>query len=164
MTFTRNRRAAALIAAGTLPIAFVALPDTVGATDAAATFTMKEKPLTFRFVDLPPKSASEQAPPSVGDQVIFTSKLSRDGKPYGRVQALCSVTQKGDKNGPLLLCAGVFNTPDGQITVQTGGRFENQKTVVIAITGGTGDFSSAAGTITSVTKKDGTSIDTVHLK
>jgi hypothetical protein len=164
MTLTRNRRTAALLAAGTLPLAFVVLPDASGTAAAAASFTMKETPLTFRFVDLPPKSASEQAPPSIGDQIIFTSKLTRDGAPYGRLQALCSVTQKGGQNGPLLLCAGVFNTPDGQITVQTGGHFENEKTVVIAITGGTGDFSSAAGTITSVTKKDGTSIDTVDLE
>ena len=160
----RHKRSALVAAAAVgVPLAFLLPGGSAAGVSDGSTFKIVEAANgQAHFIDLPPKQKSENQPPSVGDELIFVNRVTRDGKPYGFVQAMCVVTDKATRHQPeLLLCNGVFHLPGGTLTVSAGGRFE--KTVHIAVTGGTGRYEGANGSITSVTQKDGSSVDIVHL-
>ena len=160
----RDKRAALVAAAAVgVPLAFLLPGGSASGASDGSTFTIVESAHgKVHFVDLPPKQHSENQPPSVGDELIFINKVTRDGKRYGFVQALCVVTDSGGKHKPpLFLCNGAFHLPGGTLTVAASGHLED--TVDIAVTGGTGKYEGANGSIRSVTQKDGSSVDTVHL-
>jgi hypothetical protein len=152
----------AVVAAGVVGIP-LALMIPSGSASAESTFTLVEQPHgNFHFIDLPPKAHSPQGPASVGDELIFSNKLTRDNKPYGFVHAVCVVTGKRLKHAPeLVMCNGQFNLPGGTIALSAGGRFRNA--VHISVIGGTGKYEGAMGSVVSVSKPNGSSVDTVHL-
>lgn len=157
----RSKRTALVAAAvAAVPLALITQSGSAAGTgDHATTFTIVEHPISNKFVDLPPKS--KPSAPSVGDEAVFASTLTKDGHPFGTTEAVCVVTTR--EKDPLLSCTGTFNLPDGTLAAAAGGRLFSTTTVEIAITGGTGRYAAAGGTITSVTQPDGTSVDTVHL-
>ena len=115
----------------------------------------------FKFIDLPPK-VSKGHGPGAGDGFIFANKLTDEaGKAAGTVIARCEATPVQGT----LYCDGVFKLTDGTIT-GTGLTTENSRTTRIAITGGTGAYEGARGSITSVdrsSKDNSPSDDTVHI-
>ncbi|MGP3690642.1 hypothetical protein ACTVZO_39130 [Streptomyces sp. IBSNAI002] len=83
-------------------------------------------------------------PTGIGNQIINTADLLRDGQAYGTEATLC--TQVSATPGAEL-CSGSFRLPDGEVTWQ---HLEPSHTtpptdVDNAITGGTGAYSTVRG-------------------
>jgi hypothetical protein len=115
----------------------------------------------FKFIDNPPKVTRKRGP-SAGDSFIFANKLTdSSGKPAGTLTATCEVTPSVNS----LLCTGVFKLVNGTIT-GTALTTENGRKTTIAITGGTGAYEGARGSVESVarsSKQNAPSDDTIHL-
>ena len=78
-----------------------------------------------------------------GNTVTFTEKLSRGQRAIGTDKVVCVAA-----GGPVFNCHGVytFTTPHG--TIKAAGRDDQSKTInAIKITGGTGAFKRARGSI-----------------
>ncbi|MGW9030748.1 hypothetical protein ACWGQ5_43150 [Streptomyces sp. NPDC055722] len=90
----------------------------------------------------------------VGNQVLITENLMRDGRKSGFSAVMC--TQVGGPLNPTQanpatqLCSGVYNLDKGQITWQNTLSVSRQGTPPpwkTAITGGTGEYTNARGYI-----------------
>lgn len=79
---------------------------------------------------------------SLGDAFVFTSDLTKHGKDYGHTGVVCTVTSLEREE---VQCVGTAWLPGGQITVQ--GLLGGESTFSIAITGGTGHYEGAEGTL-----------------
>ena len=148
-------------AAAGVPLALMVPGSAAGGTGGhETTFRLVELPVSQQFVDLPPKQTSQNEPASVGDEVIFVNSLERGGQQVGLSQAVCVVTTR--QKNPQVYCSGTFKLHGGTLAGVTSGRLLHAKTVRIAITGGTGRFAAAGGTIIE-TKQNSTYQATVHL-
>ncbi len=97
------------------------------------------------FVDNPPKREE-----SVGDTFVFSANLRRDGHLVGRAGVTCTLTAvKGPGD---IFCTGAAAFAHGQITVAglVEGEDEEDGWFDVAITGGTGRFKDADGTMTVI--------------
>lgn len=96
---------------------------------------------------------------SLGDAFIFTSNLTRHGKAYGHTGVVCTLTSvaRGE-----VQCVGTARLPGGQITIQ--GLLAGEPTVfAFPITGGTGQFEGAEGTLVVKELSDTQEVLTFHL-
>lgn len=80
---------------------------------------------------------------TLGDSFVFTSRLSKDGRTVGHTGVECTVTSVAREETQ---CLGSAKFRDGQITVQGLLSGEPQR-FSFAITGGTGDYEGAEGTL-----------------
>ena len=164
MHISRNKRiAATIVAAVAIPATVLSLQPTnaAGPSGTDQTFRLVERESTFKYVDIPPRQQNQQSPPTAGDEFIFTSKLFRAGERVGTLHAVCTITRRSPGPRVWASCVGSFDLRGGRIEVAVGGAISDQR-VELAITGGTGNYTGARGTITSVTRGN-RSIDTVHL-
>jgi hypothetical protein len=115
----------------------------------------------FKFVDNPPKVTKKRGP-GAGDSLIFANKLTdASGKAAGTLVASCDVATQPNT----LLCTGVWKLANGTLTGTALGTLTG-RTTTIAITGGTGAYEGARGSITSVARSNADnapSDDTIHL-
>ena len=165
MHISRNKRiAVTVVAVAAIPVTALSLQPTNAASSSSApeTFRLVERPGTFKFVDVPPRQQSEESPPTAGDQLIFTSPLFRSGERAGKLHAVCTITRRTQTWDRIQAsCVGTFDLRAGSIQLAVGGRiFEDR--LEIAVTGGTGRYAGANGTVTSVTRGNRT-VDTVRL-
>jgi hypothetical protein len=80
---------------------------------------------------------------SLGDSFVFTSKLTRRGKKVGRAGGVCTITSTKREESQ---CVATARLRRGQITVQ--GLLAGEPEVFeFAITGGTGHYEGAEGTL-----------------
>ncbi len=80
---------------------------------------------------------------SLGDAFVFTSKLTKHGKHVGRTGVVCTITSTAAEESQ---CVGTARLRGGQITIQ--GLLAGEPTVFkFAITGGTGAYEGAEGTL-----------------
>jgi Dirigent-like protein len=108
-------------------------------------FTLSLKEVSQRIVDNPPKNRGDT--PTVGDTVAFNKLLlDKNGKRVGSVQAHGTITS-GGKNAAETV-EGVMILKGGRLTVQETFRFSDRRHD-IAITGGTGSYEGATGSITT---------------
>lgn len=144
---TRTKKGLALAGAvAILPASVLLLGSGATGSTNAHTLRFLEKPATFKFLDTPPLQGPD-APPSAGDGFIFTSKLFRGGERVGTLHAHCQVTRgRADPSKLPLLCDGALDLRRGTIVGTTLTRSGGEVTV-IAITGGTGRYTGAEGTI-----------------
>lgn len=163
MHISRTKRfGIAAVTMAAVPIIAASAQPTNAVTSRADTFRLVERPGTFRYVDLPPRQTSQQSPASVGDEFIFTSRLFRSGQRVGTVHAVCTITKRSQNPERLpSSCVGTFDLRRGTIELAIGGVLTD--TLEIAITGGTGDYAGASGTVTSRSVGRRT-IDIVHLE
>jgi hypothetical protein len=136
----------------------------VGLSSASAApkpFKLVESDLQLSVVDLPPASDSENAPPSRGDMVVFTKKLSiPGGKPAGRLHVRCAVTEpRSSIETAIFECTGAYVLRDGQLSIALTAPIGGSENHRIAVTGGTGAYAGARGEI--VTRG---ADDTVHIR
>jgi hypothetical protein len=143
---TKTRTLAATIAAGTIATLAAVLPahgqDAPG--PRTLTVTTTEQHGDEHPIDTRPKG------PSVGDRWLLATTLRQAGKPAGRLEADCVGV---DKTYGVLQCNLVAILADGRLTLQgasvskriprVGGTGEQY-----AITGGTGAYQGATGTMT----------------
>jgi hypothetical protein len=136
--------------AAALAAAAIGLPSATAAKPHA--FTLVEHDGGLSAVDLPPVAASETAPPSRGDLVVFTKRLT--GHRKGTLHAVCTVTRpRGSIETSVFQCEATYALSDGQITAATTGALSAAK-LTLAITGGTGAYDGASGEIVSSETKD----------
>jgi allene oxide cyclase len=118
-------------------------PVTSRARSAPPTGTLElvEREGPARFIDNPPRGGRRR-PPSVGDQLLTTGvDFDATGQTrLGRSYLTCTFA-----GASLLNCRGTVVLRDGQITVQGVARDEPATT--IAVTGGTGRYAGARGTM-----------------
>lgn len=129
-----------VLACGSLaPGAAVAEPPALGRADP------RPRVLQLTGVNVTTETIDLGAPgSSVGDLIVISDALFQDEEPVGAHGGTCRVVQVA----PVLLhCVVTFTLPAGQITVQglvTPARAEEQ----VAVTGGTGAYRAAQGTLT----------------
>ena len=99
--------------------------------------------LQFQFLDLTTPG------PSLGDELVFSERLSRHGRSVGVSGVVCTATQVEPPYDDLMFhCVGTLKLRRGQITLQ--GLIEVQGEddpgpFTVAITGGTGRYKGAGG-------------------
>jgi hypothetical protein len=130
-----------------------------------ATLTFKElnKGSTFAFIDSAPMSTAKGEPSaSLGDRLVFTNPLvSASGKHVGRLYLHCTAVVAAPANKAAFACDGVLLIGAGSLSVVAFLAHEGV-TVHGIITGGTGSYANARGTLISKPTKSGAD-DTVTL-
>jgi hypothetical protein len=137
----------------------------VAQSPATQTLTFREvdQGSTFAFVDNPPRAPHRHGAPtrvSAGDLFVVSNRLvDAAGKPFGRLRAMCFVSEPGTPQDLHGDCFGVFSLPSGQLWASgtTGPGLTTG-----AILGGTGAYVSMHGTFVSKSTKTGAD-DTVSL-
>jgi len=151
------------IPAAAAAVAMIILLPGAGSAQQAGgeqTFKLVEpgKGAAFKFIDIPPRAKRNR--PSPGDGFVFTTPLKdASGASAGTLTAQCTFTPKNKS-----ICNGIFRLKNGMITGTT--ESSDSLTTVIAITGGTGAYEGARGTITSVNRSradNSPADDTVHI-
>jgi hypothetical protein len=158
------KRLSIVLPAAAVATVVIALMSTSGSAQTPGTTLQlfeSEKGASFRFVDNPPKSKNERA--SVGDAFAFNSPVLDQARQtrLGNLSAHCTVTRPGKESNAETVCLGAFRLPDGIITLATSIK-GSPKTVTAAVTGGTGAYQGARGSLTSTTVEGG-SEDTITL-
>jgi hypothetical protein len=99
----------------------------------------------FKFVDIPPLGG-ERKPPSLGDEFVIGGTLKVGSRTVGSTNLVCTVTVAGSKG--VNECHGSAVVPGGSITVE-GASQAASNSDVYAVTGGTGRYAAAQGTVAS---------------
>jgi hypothetical protein len=119
---------------------------------------------TFAFVDSAPMSKAKGEPTaSLGDRIVFTNPLvSAAGRRVGRLYLHCTVVVAAPQaNRAAFACEGVVALGGGTLSVQTL-LLRAGATVNGIVTGGTGRYANARGTLNSKPTKTGAD-DTITL-
>jgi hypothetical protein len=104
-------------------------------------FTVVVRVIAERDVDLGKKG------PSIGDYFVFHERMMKRGKRVGTDSGRCDVVRATNNIFALHCQATLTFRGRGQLTVQGSVEFHRGKNPdpVLAITGGTGDFTGASG-------------------
>ncbi len=124
----------------------------VGATSASSdrssgdVLRLVGKEVSSQFLDLGEADFSE------GDQFVFTNDLLRGDTKVGEDGGWCIVTRLTQEGAATMECHGVNSLPGGLITVQgmvtyAPGEEIKAEPYHFAITGGTGKYRTARGTV-----------------
>ncbi|MFE6738983.1 allene oxide cyclase barrel-like domain-containing protein [Streptomyces tubercidicus] len=112
------------------------------------------------FVDVDGSSG-----PSQGDEFVISGNLLRGAVPVGTYSQICTLTRTAPGDEFDLQCAADLALPLGQLTVQ--GRFTvtgaGPGDIDLAITGGTGRYRTAHGSVHADNVSDTETHLTVHL-
>ena len=131
----------------------------------AQTIRLTASTFDSRDLDLGPTG------PTLGDYFVVTEDLFRHGKKVGTDDGTCTITRiepkKGTPKRGALTCATTFVLPQGQIAVYgtRSAELASQKppNFVLAITGGTGVYRRARGTVHIVDLNESDSRVTLRL-
>jgi hypothetical protein len=96
---------------------------------------------------------------SLGDEFVFTSDLTKHGKVVGHTGVVCTITSVAREESQ---CVGTAWFDQGQITIQ-GLLAGEPAQFEFAITGGTGAFEGADGTLVVKELSDTVELLTFHL-
>jgi hypothetical protein len=159
----------AVLAAAVVAAAVVAVPVLADTSPDGKTITFKElnKGSRFEYVDNPPKNKPRVRPKfSVGDEFVIGNPLQDSQGSDGDLRATCTVTKAAlAPNGNNInvthpICVGGFTLRDGTLFANVTDA--GAKGTHGAITGGTGAYAGARGTLDSVNTKTGSN-DTITL-
>jgi hypothetical protein len=139
-------------------------------TSGGQTFTVIEQSTDkdFSFIDNKPYSTRRgHSGPRIsrGDFIAFSTRLvDPQGKPAGRTDASCVDTEPGtfNRSSTVFSCTGSFRLANGMLTIQTAAPI-TAKVTQLVITGGTGAYAGARGTITSTQNSNTKSTDVVTI-
>ncbi len=136
-----------------------------GQVSRARTIKLFEAPKgsTFGFVDNAPKTNRKDPHASIGDILAFSNPIFDESKTHrlGVSSAQCIATRPGRIATATYTCTGTFALNDGTIAIAALQRGEPTKQQ-LAVTGGTGAYDGARGTIVARMLKSGTE-DTITL-
>jgi hypothetical protein len=97
---------------------------------------------SFTFVDVDPKQANpDTEAPTPGDGFVLSETITKDGEDFGNSYVQCTFV-----TAEVTQCIATFDLPNGQITVQ--GVLRDTPDFTVSVTGGTGAYSDAGGTMT----------------
>lgn len=128
------------------------------------TFKELDNGATVHFVDNPPTATLKHGGVffSPGDELITTNPLAMEGRIVGKTRVICTATTAANTRKPssgAFICNGIAKLPGGSlILVGEAGEGVTEG----AVTGGTGIYAGARGTIVSKPGKGG-STNTVTL-
>ena len=158
-SLTRPTLVLALV--GLAALLTASLASAAGTGTTTIKFSEPEKGSTFTYVDVAPTAPTKHGFPtaiSPGDQLILTNPLTEGTKTIGKLRAKCTATGAAKTTGENaflqahFICEGVFTLPGGTL-------YANASLVKAgtegAITGGTGKYAGARGTILSKEVKGG---------
>lgn len=153
------RRAIAASVAGAAAVVLYAAagPNDAPAQDPGAGFarvevSWTERERAFHFVDEAPRAQLDRSgqPRRItpGDGFVATKHLFDDARRrIGRIEEECTITNSGRSIANLSsVCHGVVHLPGGQLTATFSPDFGAEERTV-AVTGGTGQYAGATGTI-----------------
>src|SRR3954452_18822653 len=138
--FSRGGRVMTGLAVAALAVPVVAMAKGRGHD---RTFTLHATQITDEFMDLGAPGLSP------GDQAVFATAVSRDGRPEGTTGGSCTVTNLNADNTFTATCQATSRLRGGLLTTQALVTFRNgvQPPFQLAITGGTGVYSGASGEV-----------------
>ena len=159
MPFSHIHRRA--LAAGAVTIAAAAGAVTVDTAPGNAQGTGKTYVITpvgresLAFTDAAPKGFRRNRF-SLGDQLILTTRIKRDGSVSGTSAATITVSDPHPLNGDKAhgVVSAVYHLADGDIYSSGTMLFDDSDTGEGAVTGGTGAYAGARGTIEPGHKRD----------
>jgi hypothetical protein len=162
--------AAAATAAAAITAAAIAA-SAGGQTAPGSTITLTEVPkgASFGFVDNPPHTRfSHEGEPrklSVGDLEVESIVVAdQQGNRRGRFDAYCVITRPGVPASHEEECTGTYRLTDGSISALGSFVGKDSDDFTAAITGGTGAYAGARGSLKSVAVgKSGKRTDTINL-
>ena len=96
--------------------------------------------VSFNFVDVDPKQTDPESA-SPGDSFLIHEDITKHGKPFGKSYIQCTFITTDAAQ-----CLATLDTSKGQITVH-GTFVGDTPEFTFAVTGGTGDYTGASGTI-----------------
>jgi len=131
---------AALLGQGDAAAALATTSPAKPATPPTGELHLVGRPGSVTLVDNPTKQHGRHHPPSRGDGLVLIEKVfdPASGQRIGRTQTACTVINASHSR---LQCTGTIVLPLGEIAVQGGGQ------PPFAVTGGTGAFAGARGTL-----------------
>jgi hypothetical protein len=148
--------------------ALALLASSAGAVDTPTTLVFKEleKGSTFHFVDNSPKATLKNgvASFSPGDMLISTNPLAIEGKVVGKSRVICTATTAGNTKNPDsagFSCSGIAKLPGGTLILVGEAREGPSEG---AITGGTGIYAGARGSLISKEGKGGSTVTVTLLE
>jgi hypothetical protein len=118
------------------------------------------------FVDNPPRAKrtreGEPRRVSVGDIFALSGRIAdQQRNRVGTLHEQCVVTVPGTPRNAQAICTAVLALKDGQISAVFA--LVGERNPTASVTGGTGAYAGARGTVTSVSNPDGSSTDTFQL-
>jgi hypothetical protein len=152
-----------LAATAAVAAAAIGLPQATARPAKPHTIKLVEHQGALSTVDLPPAATSDTSPPSRGDELVFTKRLTQGGRNAGTLHAVCTVTQpRASIETAVYQCQATYVLRTGQITAQTVAPVGTASRLVLAVTGGTGAYAGARGEV--VSRQGGaTASDAIHL-
>ena len=155
------KRLAIVLATAGAAIGILAILSASGSAQAPGATTLqlfeRERGSSFGFVDNPPKIKNRRnARVSVGDVFAFSSPVFDQSRAtrLGTVSVQCTVTKPGTEARSESICVGAFQLKDGTIAL-TAPLKGDPRTVTVAITGGTGAYAGARGTLQTTNVRGG---------
>jgi hypothetical protein len=122
-----------------------ALAASASGDPSPATLRLTQLDHHFKLVDVAPRGGDAK-PPSQGDELVIGGRLRQGARAAGSSDLVCTVTQPGRR--AVADCSGTLVLAHGDITFAGVNAFA-QRSNVAAITGGTGDYAGATGTVTT---------------
>jgi hypothetical protein len=161
---TRPRLSLGVAAIATGACALVLGSSASAQSPTTLTFKELNKGSTFGYIDDTPISKAKGEPSaSLGDQIVFTNPVADTaGKRTGRLYAHCTVVVAAQRaSNASFACDAMMIVPGGMLSVQAFLPHDGA-TVHGTVTGGTGVYANARGTLVSRPTKTG-DIDTFTL-
>jgi hypothetical protein len=144
---THRIAAAALTLAAVAATTLVVAAEGHGQAPTGRTLVLHVGKTKIVGVDVPPLIHGKHSPETPGDELIATSNVT--GGTTGRRYLQCAVVRKGrDIAHARYGCTVTYNLEGGTITA--AGVVSVAKPATAAITGGTGAYAGASGSLTSV--------------
>jgi hypothetical protein len=154
---------AALAAAA---IAAVAVASVSAGSSGERTIRLVERGGTFGFVDNAPTGAKRTGVISAGDFSAGSVNLyDETGKRAGSLHIVCVATVSGPEVHSKFQCNGTVQLADGTLALSAlNERHADQDVDRVSITGGTGAYEGARGTLVTTSRPSGNvSDDVIHL-
>jgi hypothetical protein len=140
---TKLRLYAAVVAIAVLGVLVSGTAVASAKTKRAPTIRIVADQIQQEFLDLGTPG------PSLGDELVFSERLSRGGREVGTSGVVCTVTQVTPPYDVTWFhCVGTLSLRRGQITLQGLLEVQGQDDMgpwTVAITGGTGAYRGAGG-------------------
>ncbi len=157
-----HRRAslAAAVVAAAAGSTTAALSGPASGRTASSTIRVAQVERAFKFEDVAPRGGPAK-PFTQGDAFVIGGQLLSGKKVVGTSNLVCTTTQPGRRGGNL--CEGALVLPRGQITLSGFNTVRDVPATTFAVTGGTGAYARARGTLTSGTERGGRIPLTVRL-
>jgi hypothetical protein len=151
----RNRNATALFvsAAAITTSALVLTAGGHAQQPSGQTLVLQNAAMKIATVDVPPLERSKRSPETPGDEVIATSKVS--GAAKGSRYLVCAAAKQAPSiERALYSCQATYALSNGTIVAAGLARIGGSAPVTVAVTGGTGAYAGARGTLTSSNGRD----------